>query len=317
MNIPQNQQLFSYNDCHLLGYLPDLVIEGDKVAFFGNWRCENNLEDNKVIFNAFEEWARMFGARKIIGPVNGSTMKNYRLRLDGFDNIAFLGEPQNDFYQPLILQEFGFQIKHKYFSHIQKNVKDLAPWARKELASLDYLKIEYDIRSLTPDVLLENMNEIIELLDLSFKHNFAYLRPDQDVFEDYIHSVAKKMCPHVSLIAREKETSSIVGIFFVYPDYSTLLYERIGLYEKDISYHEHRKLLDFSSMAIAKTTCIHPEHRSRRLFTLLCLKVILSSSEHYDSLCAALMRDDNHSLNFGKIFPEKRTYGLFEKRIPG
>lgn len=316
--IPEDQIKLIVNDhCRVVGYIPDKMIEGDKVVFFGFWETLNNIESNKKAFKEIEHWAIENDAKNIYGPINLSTFNNYRIRLDNFDYPQFQGEPINPSYYVEFLEEMGYTIKHHYYTRYHTNIKELSQSLIPKIESQTHLYEQYDFNVLTKDLWMDRLDDLYIIVDQIFKDNFAYTPLSPDNFNRACGSpIANNMCSKSSVIAYEKGTSNIAGFFLLYPDYGPLMKQsclnRLTTTEINYSYFDK---LPYPKMALAKTAGVHPNHRSSGLFSLLGMKLIVQAAEHYDHLCGAMMRDDNHSLRFGMICPHVRSYGLFKKEL--
>jgi len=84
---------------------------------------------------------------------------------------------------------------------------------------------------------------------------------------------------------------------------------------QDLRFDTHRALLQGPTLALAKTGGVHPRFRQSGLFNWMGLELVVAVGDHYDTLCGALMREDNPSLRFGMICPLQRDYGLFSKTL--
>lgn len=310
------------NCARLVGfYNPSYLIENERVAYFGFWETQNNFDVNKNVFAEFEVWANEQGAQRVYGPINFSTYGENRLRIDGFDNKPFIGEPANPDYYPDFLQQLGYTTKYGYASFIHEDSRALALQMQaplqQALTRLDASELGvFTIEKLDGDTWMNNLDQLYPLVDMIFKQNFAYTPISEASFRAQCgESFAKKLCPNTSVIVRD-EHGDIAGFFLVYPDYSELVNQSgLAINVSDINHHEHYPLLKQPRLALAKTGGIHPKYRSSGLFTIMSMQLTVWSHDYYEHISGAMVREDNHSIHYAKVGPVERRYGLFEKPL--
>ena len=316
-------QIFLAEGCaRLVGFFnPQNTIENEPVAYFGFWETHNHFDVNEQLFAEFESWAKQQGATRIYGPINFSTYGDNRLRIDGFDNKPFIGEPANPEYYPQFLQQLGFTIKYGYASYIHEDSRALAIQMQtpleKALEGLAASSLgQFTIEKLDGETWMSHLDQLYPLVDMIFKQNFAYTPISETTFKAQCgESFAKKLCPKTSVIVKD-EHGDIAGFFLVYPDYSELVNQSgLGISVGEVNYHEHYPLLVKPRLALAKTGGIHPKYRSSGLFTIMSMQLTVWSHDYYEHISGAMVREDNHSIHYAKVGPVERRYGLFEKAL--
>lgn len=306
------------DQCRLAGFIEEeSVIGGKKCAYFGFWESQNDLEENQRLFSQFEEWARSQGVEVVFGPINFNTYGLNRLRLDGFEQPAFLGEPYNPFYYPEILQSLGYTVCYRYQSRFHS-----APevWAEEMmpyyLEQKQRLNSQFKVEALSQAVWMQNLDELYQVIDVAFQDNFAYRPISKSLFKQgFGKDFIEKSCPNTSNIMFDSE-NRIAGFFIAFPDYAPLLH--------DIEDKSKTAILNFDSCQsdlpkprslLAKTGAVHPRHRNSGIFTWMANEILMRSQGRYEHICSALIREDNHSLKYAMRCPEYRTYGLFSKTL--
>jgi len=323
-------QVFCDGDqARLIGfYNPDLEIEGEHAAYFGFWETENTLAINQVLFGQFETWAKACGANRIYGPINFSTYQNNRLRVDSFDDAAFIDEPYNPDYYPYLLEQLGFEKKYGYVTSINQSVDNLIKQITQPFMALKASTAgDFVFERLTGDVWLDNLEDLYPLVDAIFSQNFAYTPVSWQSFKELCgESFAKKLCPKTSVIVRDL-TGDIAGFFITYPDYGSLVNQSAidsGVLKSasEMNYAEHYPLLKQPRLLLAKTCGVAPKYRSAGLFPLMSLQLTLWAEGSYEHISGAMMRDDNASVSFYKSLIKAgnkdflmRKYALFTKSL--
>lgn len=292
-------------------------LNKEPVAYFGFWETNNNLEANRSLFSELEKWAKSKGARALYGPINFSTFGNYRLRVDSFHEPAFMGEPYNPSYYPDLLEKLQFEVCQRYQSRFHP---DAGVWAEQVAPEQKKLSIQlqsqFSMQSITPDLWLGYLPQIHSLVEAAFSKNFGYRSiPARDFERIYGESYIAASCPVTSQIVLDS-IGELAGFFVCFPDYAELINGRIQRNQiSRFEYATHFSKLTRPRTLLAKTGAVNPKYRNQRIFTWMCNQLIISSVDDYQSICAALMRDDNHSMNYGSKFPNSRHYALFKKRI--
>ena len=292
-------------------------IDAEPVAFFGYWETLDDLSANTSLFVEFEQWAKSKGAKRVYGPINFSTFSAYRLRVDSFAEPAFLGEPYNPQYYPGLLEQLGYSVDQRYQSRLRSN---LADWAEQIQTPHQKLKSDledqFTLCKITPPLWLDKLPQLYQLVERAFADNFAYRSiSEQDFNRSLGEKFIAKACPLTSKMVLD-EQAEVVGFFVCFPDYAGLISARQDKRAiPDLQYQASFSDLAEPRTLLAKTCAVHPEHRSSRIFTWMCNEIVMSATGRYQQICAALMREDNHSLNYGRGLPNCRSYALFSKRI--
>jgi len=309
------------DQCRLVGFFNgQQPIEGETVAYFGYWETVNDVELNREIFSEFFDWAKKKGATRVYGPINFTTYGDNRLRIDSFGESAFIGEPYNPDYYPSILEKLSFDKKFGYMSQIAPDVnqviKLVSPAYHKMMQQIEG---QFTVERLTGDIWMDNLDVLYPLVDLIFRQNFAYSPISEATFKKACgESFAKKLDPETSVLVRDAK-GRIAGFFIVYPDYGELVNqsgkEQHAVTADTVNFAEHYPLLSEPRLALAKTGGVHPDYRSAGLFTLMSMQVTLWAEDRYERIAGAMVREDNHSLNYAKHGEIQRNYALFQRAL--
>lgn len=303
-------------------YDPDLIIRGEKAAFFGYWETVDDYAVNRDLFADFENWAAGKGAQVIYGPINFTTYGANRIRLNKFEDGYFPGEPYNPEYYQALLEKSGYQLVQKYHSIIGDPRESFITHKDKiETLSDNLEKSGTRFVTLTTDYWLENLDNFYEFTDVIFSQNFAYSKLSLDDFRNNIGlQYANLFCQKTSVIALNGN-DEIAGFFITFPDYSPLCRQGAStrLQLQEINFNKHFSLLQNPTL-VGKTGGVHPDYRKTGLFTILSYRFLKASVPYYSKSIAATVREDNYSLSTGKIFllnseSVVHNYGLFTKRI--
>ena len=298
---------------------PGFTIEGEPVAGFGYWEGVDRLAPHRALFDEVERWARAQGARRLYGPVDFSTHRRYRLRLNRFDDSPFPGEPYNPDYYPRLLEALGFQVVVEYATLATTRLYT-SVIGELLLAKLPYLgrvPEGVEISRLTPEGWLERLDEVRAFVDTAFEENPGYFSLAESDFRALYGEVfAHRFCPFTSRIALDS-AGRLAAFLLAFPDYGPLV--RQGNPER-IPVAELRYERDYPRLAapcfLAKTAAVRADYRRRGLLSALATDAARASLDRYADGMICLMHKRNPSLRYGlAIASHARQYGLFGKDL--
>ena len=300
---------------------PGCTVAGGAAAFFGYWEEAGDGAGSAALFAAAEECARAEGATVMLGPVNFTTHGSYRLRVDASGGTPFPGEPYNPARYPCLLERLGYEPAQWYVTQLgAPHGEPLAAKARRRDAVLD---AGYRVESLDSSRWMAMLPELHGAADEIFGDAFAYTPvPYAHFAAAYGARVARRLCPHTSLVARDAE-GALAGFLLAYPQYGPLVVQgsKLGrVAASALRYDEHAALLARAGerTAIIKTVGVAKVHRRRGLMDALAVTALERGRPHYDRWIAALMRADNPSRRFGLAHVDgQRTYVLYGKPLLG
>lgn len=159
--------------------------------------------------------------RRVLGPMNGSTWRRYRLALPAragdptFNPPNFLGEPKNPFEYPVQFEGAGFVTAARYESRIETalerdetrlgNVRARLAAAGIRIRALDIRRFEEEIR------------RIFDLSLEAFADNWYYAPIEFEEFRRSYDAVRRILDPSLVLLA-EDPSERLMGYLFGYPD---------------------------------------------------------------------------------------------------
>jgi ribosomal protein S18 acetylase RimI-like enzyme len=312
MCVPGRARLAVFRD-------PRCRVGGRETAFFGYWEQLKEPNAGDELFAAAEAWAREQGAEVLCGPVNFTTFGNYRLRTEAEPGgWPFLGEPYNPTWYPGALQRLGFAPIQEYVTQIGGERPEI--FTAQQTARDEMMEREgYRVETLDGPRWLALLPELHRATDEIFGDNFAYLPvPYESFAASYGESVARRLCPHSSLVAFDRD-GALAGFLLAYPHYGPLVAQggaRIPL--RDLSFEEHAPLLarEGHRTGVVKTVGVATAHRRRGLMSGLLVTAVERGRGRYDRWFGALVRSDNYSRRFGLAQVDaERRYALYGKNL--
>lgn len=261
-----------------------ISLKKAQLAFF---EAENNLEAVEYLFSEVKKYAKFKGYDYLIGPINGSTWKKYRITLPS-DNPPFLLDNYNKPYYAELFEKCGFETIANYTSTICTNLdKD---YSRLEKFNSIFERKGVKIRKFDTANFDRDIQKIYDVSIKSFVNNFLYTPIEFDDFYKMYEPVKSFLDPKWVLLAENEKDEAIAFIF--------------GF---DNLYDRNQKSL------IIKTLAQIPDCGYRGLGSylteILHQKAYLSG---YNNIIHALMHEDNVSANIlsGELYHQYKLYGV-------
>ncbi|MCY7360002.1 MAG: hypothetical protein LH609_21630 [Rudanella sp.] len=291
----------------LVGIFPHDSTE----ALFGFWETTDDLPLNRRAFAMLEADAQERGRVVVVGPLNFNTFHAYRLRLTDAPSWGrFDREPAKPAYYPALLKQLGFRVRSRFASRlIRSNAIPFAYDTKQQLLA-GLSQLPFDIIPLNPDTWRQHEAELFALVHPIFGANPAY-KPISDAQFRLLYNqqYAEKLCPHSSVLFRDRALGQLVAMSFCHPNYQlpgTEPDER-PVFERDFPRLAKKVLL-------VRSVGVHPAYRKLGLMSFLGAYGMLHFRELYEEVIFCLMRADNFSLHFSNDMDyEEAEYGLFEK----
>lgn len=273
-----------------------VVKEGEKIlaraGFFdggqlGFFEAENNLDAVKFLFDEVKKYAKSKGFDYLIGPINGSTWKKYRVTLPS-NNPPFLLDNYNKPYYAELFEKCGFETIANYTSSICQNLD--RDYSRLDKFSSIFEKKGVKIRKFDQNNFERDIRKIYDVSVKSFVNNFLYTPIEFDDFYKMYEPVKAFLNPEWVLLA-ENEKDEPIGFIFGFDN----------LYSRD------KKSL------IIKTLAQIPDYKYRGVGSYLV--EFVHKKAHlagYDNIIHALMHENNVSANIlsGEIYHRYKLYGV-------
>jgi hypothetical protein len=296
------------------------VVDGRPAAWFGYFESMNDPEAASALLGEAAVWARRQGAEVLYGPIDFNTFGKYRVRVSAEAGaIPFPGEPYNPGYYVDLLRSAGLGVAREYVTQIGR-IKPRPLEVKREMART-VEAAGYTLEQLDAPTWLAALPELHRKTDEIFSDSFAYHPVSYAQFASgYGASVAKRLCPRTSLLARGPD-GDLAGFFLVYPHYGPLAVQgsTLGCVPvSELSYEAHESMLVAAggTLAVAKTVGVCPKHRGRGLMDALGASVVDRGVGRYDCWVGAMIRADNPSRRFGAAHMDvERTYALYRQEL--
>ena len=267
-------------------YNAGLSYKNYKTLQVGFFEAENNYNAVKFLFDEIKKYAKNNGYDYLIGPINGSTWKKYRITLPS-NNLPFLMDNYNKPYYAKLFEDYGFETISNYTSSITNNLNN--DYSRLEKFEKIFENKGIKIRKFNPEKFEEDIRKIYDVSVQSFVNNFLYTPIEFEIFYKMYEPVKNFLNPEWILIAEDENNSPLAFIF--------------GF---DNLFSREKKSL------VVKTLAQVPDYKYKGigsyLTELLHKKAYLAG---YDNIIHALMHESNVSANIlaGELYHEYKLYG--------
>lgn len=241
------------------------------------------------------------GVARVLGPMNGSTWRRYRLALPAepgdptFDPPVFYGEPRNPVEYPAHFEAAGFAVAARYESRIEPELRPEAAWlafAHERLAAAGIR-----IRTLDPARFEEETRALFLVSLEAFADNLYYAPIAFEEFRSMYEAVRPILDPSLVFLA-EDARDNVIGYLFAYPD----------------PFSERGAEV---TRAVAKTVAVSPAARRAGLGSALLDSLRAAAvRKGIGSLIHALMYVDNPSMRMSARHASQifRRYALYQWR---
>jgi L-amino acid N-acyltransferase YncA len=272
--------------------VPDL--DGEPAGCVGHFGAVDEASAVAILNDSCRRLA-LHGCRRVVGPMDGTTWRRYRLIIDRGPEPPFLLEPDNPDAYPSYFTAAGFEPIAHYFSALNTDLSVTDP--RTAEAWERFAEGGATIRSIRLDRFEDELRAIYALSIESFRNNFLYSPISETDFLAQYLAIRAKIVPELILLAEKR--SELLGFMFGLPNFAQAA---------------RGEPVD---TALAKTLAVRPGRSGAGLGSILMDRLQQAArSLGFKRVIHALMHESNHSLRisrrFGKPF---RRYAIFARRV--
>jgi len=257
----------------------------------GCFQVKNDFKISQKLLVAAAEVAKKKGAKKLIGPMNGSTWENYRFAENSGHTPFFMEPTQPDYYQKN-WERFGFVKKEEYFSSVSECFD--FPSDQEEFLDEKFKKEGIRIENFNSKNIEKSLRELAGFNNAAFAKNDFFSPIDEADFVKKYRKIIPLLDPELIFLA--KAGSETVGLIFNYQDLNA----------------KSEKVL------ITKSIARLPNENLRGLFPWMYSKVLRKAKEKgFQKVIHALMKSGNFSIKRSEQFGGKifRKYWLYELNL--
>ena len=267
------------------------------LGLVGHYAAQDD-EAATLLLDAACRQLRAHGCTMAVGPIDGSTFRNYRFvterTVDGIERPPFFLEPDNPDSWPRQFVTGGFEPLATYVTAF-----GALPAADPRMAELSERAANAGItvRPVDMNSFAEELGRIYEVVTESFRDNFLYAPIEREEFLAQYAPVQPYIRPELVLIA--EQDASPVGFAFTLPD---------------LAQQQRGQAVD---TLIIKTVAVHPQVQGHGLGSLLAARVqTAAQAMGFRYVIHALMYETNVSRKISVRYAEPiRRYALFAKDL--
>ncbi len=296
-NISECEKLFVIKEGNKIFARAGLINAPHPYPLSPKWRGEigmisffeaiNDINSVKFLFDEIKQYALQKGYNYLIGPINGSTWKKYRVTLPS-NNPPFLLDNYNKPYYAELFEKYGFETIANYTSSICKNLN--RDYSRLDKFEKIFEQKGVKIRKFDSNNFERDIRKIYDVSIKSFVNNFLYTPIEFEEFYKMYEPVKNFLNPEWVLIAENEKDEPVAFIF--------------GF---DNLYNRSEKSL------IIKTLAQIPEYKYRGIGSYLTEFIHKKAyNAGYNNIIHALMHESNVSANIlaGELYHQYKLYGV-------
>jgi hypothetical protein len=299
---------------------PGAPIPGPRAVFFGYWESVGDVEAERALLDAIRRWARERGAGRLLGPVQFSTARSYRLRVAMEPGgVPIVGEPHNPARYPEDLEAHGFSVVRRY----ETKLLDRAAIEAAEAGAgpfLDRVLAEgYRFEPLHPETWVAHLREVHALVEAAFSASFGYAPMRFEEFSAVAgESLARKLDPERSALLFDP-SGAVAGLVHVLPHWGPLTVQRAGagrVRAADLDWREHaRRLAALGPVDwVMKTIAVAPNAERRGLGHAIIARCARQALQAGARVYGALAREDAGSRRLVPGETASRWFALYESQ---
>lgn len=162
-------------------------MHGHKEARFGFVDFVDDHEASKAVMDAVENWARVKGMNKIVGPLGFTDMDHEGMLIEGFDELGTMATIYNYPYYPQHLERLGYKKESDWMEFLME-VPEQIPERYSRIANL--VKDKFGLRVIKyksrKRVKAEYGHALFHLINESYKNLYQYAPLSERQIEYYI-----------------------------------------------------------------------------------------------------------------------------------
>ncbi len=162
-------------------------MHGHKEARFGFIDFVDDHEASKAVMDAVENWARVKGMNKIIGPLGFTDMDHEGMLIEGFEELGTMATIYNYPYYPQHLERLGYKKESDWMEFLME-VPEEIPERYSRIANL--VKDKFGLRVIKyksrKRIKTEYGHALFHLINESYKNLYQYAPLSERQIEYYI-----------------------------------------------------------------------------------------------------------------------------------
>ncbi|MGH9549498.1 MAG: hypothetical protein ACRD3W_08985, partial [Terriglobales bacterium] len=189
-------------------------INGEQVGFIGHYDANDEACGAELLEDALQYLTRK-NCAIAVGPVDGSTWRNYRFITGSSDVPLFFLENQNPPHWPVHFLKGGFDVCARYFSAINSDLSRRDPRAEDIRSKLSRDGVSF--RTFDMSRKIDELKSILAVSRAAFERNFLYSDiSDLEFFAKYT-PLLQFLSPELVIMMERR--GELVGFCLTVPNY--------------------------------------------------------------------------------------------------
>lgn len=155
------------SDGSILGRCAVTTYSGDGNAYIGMFECVDRTKVCKELLSKAEDYAKICGKTKLVGPVDASFWIKYRFKTTSENRDytnTYTGEPYNKEYYTKLWEDCGFKVSERYTSNMYRQVVESDKSEKSELRLRQMKEKGYKFRNCSFKTFNKDLKNVYELM---------------------------------------------------------------------------------------------------------------------------------------------------------
>lgn len=281
---------------------------GENTLRFGFVDFIDDMEVVDKLFAAAEEWGRLKGMTRIVGPMGFSDMDHEGMLTYGFEELSTMATIYNYPYYPLQMERMGFTKEVDYVEYRIK-VPDGIPEKYARVANIVERRFNLHVKTFKSRKELKDQygQAIFDLINEAYSELYGYVALTQKQIEQYIDIYLKLLSlDNICIIVDSEERLVCVGISM--PSMSKALQKSGGRLFPTGWWYLLKGLQGKTDIVDLLLVAVKPEYRNKGVNAMLFNNLVPAFIAHgYKYAESNLELEENESV--------QKQWELFERRL--
>lgn len=281
---------------------------GENTLRFGFVDFIDDMEVVDKLFAAAEEWGRLKGMTRIVGPMGFSDMDHEGMLTYGFEELSTMATIYNYPYYPLQMERMGFTKEVDYVEYRIK-VPDGIPEKYARVANIVERRFNLHVKTFKSRKELKDQygQAIFELINEAYSELYGYVALTQKQIEQYIDIYLKLLSlDNICIIVDSEERLVCVGISM--PSMSKALQKSGGRLFPTGWWYLLKGLQGKTDIVDLLLVAVKPEYRNKGVNAMLFNNLVPAFIAHgYKYAESNIELEENESV--------QKQWELFERRL--
>lgn len=281
---------------------------GENTLRFGFVDFIDDMEVVDKLFAAAEEWGRLKGMTRIVGPMGFSDMDHEGMLTYGFEELSTMATIYNYPYYPLQMERMGFTKEVDYVEYRIK-VPNGIPEKYARVANIVERRFNLHVKTFKSRKELKDQygQAIFDLINEAYSELYGYVALTQKQIEQYIDIYLKLLSlDNICIIVDSEERLVCVGISM--PSMSKALQKSGGRLFPTGWWYLLKGLQGKTDIVDLLLVAVKPEYRNKGVNAMLFNNLVPAFIAHgYKYAESNIELEENESV--------QKQWELFERRL--